>query len=82
MTMDRIEAWRQMEEALSTLVNSMSSQLSQRDRENVTELLDHSEYGVALELLHSIIFEWDIQLSANQRREMQRLAKLMDIELP
>lgn len=55
--MDHAEEWGQLEEALTNLVGSMSSQLSLRDRGLLAEFIENREFGVALEWLHSSIME-------------------------
>ncbi|MGY8633694.1 MafI family immunity protein [Bradyrhizobium sp. 14AA] len=79
--MNRAEDWRQLEEALRNLVDSMSSQVSPRDRELLAEFIENREFGVALEWLHSSIMENDLRPASSQKLEIQRLAKAMDIEL-
>ena len=78
--MNRAEEWRKLEEALTNL--SMSSQLSIRDCALLAEFIDNREFGVALEWLHSSVVENRLQPSASQKLEVQRLAKMMDIDLP
>ncbi|MDA9530659.1 MULTISPECIES: hypothetical protein [unclassified Bradyrhizobium] len=80
--MNRAEEWRKLEEALTNLVGSMSSQLSIRDCALLAEFIDNREFGVALEWLHSSVVENRLQPSASQKLEVQRLAKMMDIDLP
>ncbi|MHC2565032.1 hypothetical protein [Bradyrhizobium liaoningense] len=76
--MNRAEEWRKLEEALTNFVGSMSSQLSIRDCALLAEFIDNREFGVALEWLHSSV----VEPSASQKLEVQRLAKMMDIDLP
>jgi hypothetical protein len=80
--MNRAEEWRQFGEALMNLVGSISSQLALRDRELLMEFIENREFGVALEWLHSSIVENDLRPSSSQQFEIQRLAKMMDIDLP
>jgi len=79
--MTRAEEWRQLEEALTNLVGSISSQLSLRDREQLTEFIENREFGVALEWLHSSIIENGLRPSSGQQLEIQRLAAAMNIDL-
>jgi hypothetical protein len=79
--MDRIEEWRQLEEGLTNLVDSMSDQFALSDRELLLEFIHNREYGVALEWLHSIIIKAGLRPSAGQGIEIQRLAKSMEIDL-
>jgi mRNA-degrading endonuclease YafQ of YafQ-DinJ toxin-antitoxin module len=79
--MNRAEEWRRLGEALTNLVGSMSSQLSLRDHKLLTEFIENREFGVALEWLYSSIVENDLRPSSSQQLEIQRLAKMMDIDL-
>jgi hypothetical protein len=79
--MNRAEECRQLEEALTNLVGSISSQLSRRDRELLTEFIENQEFGVALEWLHSSIIGNDLRPSSGQQLEIQRLAAAMNIDL-
>ncbi|UPK37066.1 hypothetical protein IVB18_07005 [Bradyrhizobium sp. 186] len=79
--MDHAEEWGQLEEALTNLVGSMSSQLSLRDRGLLAEFIENREFGVALEWLHSSIMENDLWPSLTQQLEIPRLAETMDIDL-
>ncbi|MBR0736208.1 hypothetical protein JQ581_04650 [Bradyrhizobium liaoningense] len=80
--MNREEEWCQLEEALTNLVDSISSQLSLRDRKLLAEFLENREFGVvALEWPHSSIIENDLRPASSQHLEIQRLAKTMGIDL-
>ena len=80
--MHRVELWRQLEEALTTLVGSLSSELSLKNRELLTEFIENREFGVALEWVHSLTVNDELRFSASQRAEIQRLAAMMKVELP
>ncbi|MBR0902557.1 MafI family immunity protein [Bradyrhizobium liaoningense] len=79
--MNREEEWCQLEEALTNLVDSISSQLSLRDRKLLAEFIENREFGVALEWLRSSIIENDLRPTSSQHLEIQRLAKTMGIDL-
>jgi hypothetical protein len=78
----RDELWRDLENSLKSLVESMPAKLDGKNRELLNEFAENREFGVALEWLHSIIVERSIELSAQQEQEIQRLANLMGIRLP
>lgn len=79
--MDRAELWHHLEESLTNLVDSMSIQISSRNRELLTHFIENREFGVALEWLHSLTVESNLRPSASQTLEIQRLAELMEIDL-
>jgi hypothetical protein len=78
----RDELWRDLENSLKSLVESMPAKFDGKNRELLNEFAENREFGVALEWLHSIIVERSIELSAQQEQEIQRLANLMGIRLP
>lgn len=48
---------------------------------NVGELVEHNETGIALDILCSQIFEYDIQLSDENSARLKNVACLMGIPL-
>jgi hypothetical protein len=60
----------------------MSSQLSLRNRELLTEFIENGEFGIALEWVHSLAVNDDLRPSASQKLEIERLATMMEIDLP
>ena len=79
--LDRVKLWRHLEVSLSSLVDSMVSRLAPETCDFVNELIRNSEYGVALEWLVEAASKQEIKLLDSQSREIERLAKLMDIDL-
>ena len=79
--LDRVKLWRHLEVSLSSLVDSMVSRLAPETCDFVNELIRNSEYGVVLEWLVEAASKQEIKLLDSQSREIERLAKLMDIDL-
>jgi hypothetical protein len=79
--MDRNSAWLHLETSLMSLVGSMSAILGEVDRVTLTDFIENREFGVALEMLHSIIIKRNLQLSEQQETEIRQLAELMNIDL-
>ena len=78
----RDEFRRDMNESLISLLSSIPpNAVDKRNRDLLTEFIDNFEYGVALEWLHSLVKERDIQLSSEQRQAIERLAQQMKIDL-
>jgi hypothetical protein len=72
---------REVEEAMNTLVEGLSSKLSKKNLGRLHEFIENREYVIALEWLHSIIVEKKIGLSDSQKSEMQRLAQRLGVNL-
>ncbi len=78
----RDELRHELDGSLTSLINSISSaEIDQKNRELLAEFVENFEYGVALELLRSLILDRKIQLSPEQDQEMRRLAQRMEIDL-
>ena len=78
----RDEFRREMDKALTSLINSIAStKIDQDNRDLLADFVENFEFGVALEWLHSLIVSRGIQLSSDQEDEIQRLAKRMGLDL-
>jgi len=77
----REELWKQAERALTNLLDSMSTEIDEKNLAILKEFIDNREYGVALEWLHSIVQERSLDLSPQNKDEMLRLARSMNISL-
>jgi hypothetical protein len=78
---DLHQRWRELESALSKLVDELSAHLGERDRFLLYDFIENREFGVALEWLHSVVAGHGIALSVAQKGEMDRLAASMGIQL-
>jgi hypothetical protein len=78
---DRNKLWEHLETSLSRLLDSLAPKLDGRNLGLLRDFVDHREYGVALEGLHSVLTATSIPISPEQREEMHRLAKTMGISL-
>jgi hypothetical protein len=70
-----------MDEALTSLANSIAPKIDQNSRDLLAEFIENFEFGAALEWLHSLTVSKAIQLSSEQEQEIRRLAQRMDIDL-
>ncbi len=48
----------------------------------MTEFIENGEFGIALEWVHSLAVNDDLRPSASQKLEIERLAAMMEIDLP
>ncbi len=63
-----------------SLLNSVSSLLTQNDVINAKDLIEHEEWGIAFELIYTQLHEYDAVLSVNQIEKIKQLADLMELE--
>jgi hypothetical protein len=81
MNSRREELWKRAEATLTNLVNTMSTQIDEKNLAILRDFIDNREYQVALEWLHSIVKERSLELSPGNKDEMLRLAHSMNISL-
>ncbi|MEH2499816.1 hypothetical protein V1294_006295 [Bradyrhizobium sp. AZCC 1678] len=79
MSDSRIERWEHLANSLTSFLSPLKGQLDSSTVGIVEEFIENREYGVALEWLIDAISQQSIVLSATQRQELVRLAKLMNI---
>ena len=78
----RDELRDELQRSLTALITSIAStEIDRHNRDLLADLVENSEFGVALEWLHALIVERNIQLSSGQERELQSLAQRMKIDL-
>lgn len=66
---------------IMNVLNEIGSKLPDETVKSVSELVDHKEPGVALDVLCSQIFEYDLNLSGVNRSKLKKAAHLMSIPL-
>lgn len=71
----------ELERRIGALAGQFRGQLSRRDQQNVEDELRHGEYGLALDLLCTQLYEWDIQVDREAVVEMRILADAMQIDV-
>jgi hypothetical protein len=72
----------ELQRSLTALITSITStEIDGHNRDLLEDFVKNYEFGVALEWLHSLIVERNIQLSSGQDLELQRLAERMKIDL-
>jgi len=54
--------------------------LSNKDFNDVNELLDHNEWGIAFELLCSALFQDKIQISQEAYEKIENAGKVMELD--
>jgi hypothetical protein len=81
MNLDRSENWQQLEVSLLSLLCSVAPQLKPESCQVVRDLIENREYGVALEWLTDAALAQGIRLSDSQLIEVDRMAKLMKLDL-
>ena len=78
---DRKDLWHELDASLGALVQSMSTKIDKESLALLREFIENREYGVALEWLRGVIVGRSIQLSRQQKQEIERIAGLMHINL-
>jgi hypothetical protein len=81
MSQDREEKWTRSERILTTIVDSVSTEIDQKSLSIIKDFIENREYGVALEWLHSLLNERSIRVSDHHKEEMKTLARAMNISL-
>ncbi len=67
------------EPMIMAVLNEIKSSLPNKTVQNLTELIDHNEPGVALEVLCAQIFEYGLELSCVNKSNLKEAARLMNI---
>lgn len=67
------------EPMIMAVLNEIKSSLPDKTVQNITELIDHNEPGVALEVLCAQIFEYGLELSYVNKSNLKEAARLMHI---
>ncbi len=75
------EHWKHLEKSLSGLLDSLAPKLDEQSLGLLRDFVNNREYGVALEVLHSVLTANSIPISPEQEEEMRRLAKTMSLSL-
>ena len=66
---------------IMTVLDEIGPSFPDETVKNVSELIDHKEPGVALDVLCSQIFEYGLNLSCINRANLKEAARLMSIPL-
>lgn len=66
---------------IMSVLNEMGPYFPDQTVKNVTELINHNETGVALEILCNQIFEYGLDLSRLNKNRLREAARLMEIPL-
>lgn len=64
-----------------SVLNEIGPYFPDQTVKNVTELINHNETGVALEVLCNQIFEYGLDLSQLNKNSLREAARLMNIPL-
>jgi hypothetical protein len=64
-----------------SVLSEIGSYFPDQTVKNVTELIDHNEIGIALEVLCNQIFEYGLDLSQLNKSSLKEAARLMNIPL-
>ena len=70
------------EAIIMAVLNEIGSSFPDKTVQNLTELIDHNEAGVALEVLCSQVFENGLVLSYIKKSNLKEAARLMNIPFP
>ncbi len=69
------------EPIIMAVLNEIGTSFPDRTVQNLTELIDHNEIGIALEVLCNQIFEYGLDLSQLNKYSLKEAARLMNIPL-
>ena len=69
----------EIERQLEVVLDKLGGELSSSERQEVVELIDAGEYGIALETLSSLLVEESKQVPASAFAQMVELAEAMGI---
>lgn len=72
---------KNIEEEFLFLLKKLSGKISQSDVENVTELIEHQECGVALEILCSQLFENEAKINHEEFNAIRELSELLEVDI-
>ena len=70
-----------IEEEFLLLLQKLSEKISRADVENVKELIQHQECGVALEILCSQLFENDVKIDREEFNAIRELSELLNVDI-
>ncbi|SDT07101.1 MafI family immunity protein [Microlunatus soli] len=71
----------ELERRIGALAGQFRGQLPLRDQQKVEDELRYGEYGLALDLLCTQLYEWDIHVGRDAVVEMRILADAMQIDV-
>jgi hypothetical protein len=77
---DSREHWPELRAGLLLLVEALAPVFDDDTLSIVREFIEHYEFGVALEWLHSAVIRRSISLSDAESESFRKLAHLMDID--
>ncbi|WP_448550537.1 MafI family immunity protein [Thalassotalea fusca] len=71
---------KELENKLVAFLKDVSNGLTESDVENAKDFINHSEYGVAFELICDQLYENDSILTADNLKSAQLLAEMMELD--
>lgn len=69
-----------IEKKLSILINDLTSKLDSNIIDSIIESIKSGEYGVALEELSNMIFEYDVKISSSQFNSIKDIGTTMKLD--
>jgi hypothetical protein len=73
---------RQIRKEVASILTAVKDSLSEQDVAHATELLEHDEWGVALSLICTQLYEYEIPVSAITFEQIKAVALLMQLPEP
>ncbi|MCL2896125.1 MafI family immunity protein [Brenneria tiliae] len=72
--------YQEIEKNFSELIISLSKAFTPEEINEITEFIDHGEYGLALDTVIDIITEEDKEISHDNFNIIVKLSNIMDLE--
>lgn len=76
------ENWSEIEAYLSEVVRLSASQIDKKNIELLTDFIDNREYGVAYELITSLVSDGGLTLEPEAAQGLREAGVLMGFEKP
>lgn len=73
-------SYQEIETNFSELIRSLSIYFTAEELNEITEFIDHGEYGLALDTMVDIITEENKEINHDTFNIIVKLSKLMDLE--
>lgn len=76
-----MNAYELADARLRSLLPILAGRLGAKDARSVEELIDHDEFGIALENMCMQLREFDTELSSTELNEIASIASLLNVDV-
>lgn len=77
MDPELLKKYQRLETSLRRLLAALPSPVSEEDRREATEKIDHAEFAIALQVIGAVILDYDLRLESSSKRLMRELLEEM-----